>query len=1461
MDALVSFFLELVKSSLTAGMIAGLVLVIRAVIGKKLPRRVCYALWGVVLVRLLLPVSLPSPASIFNPTEYTPQYTIEQDFRANTAPQVTFPSNGIHREGTTIPEASAPDQAEQQPVQRPETSQPELSRPEQPPSPAAPEKAPLWAPSWPVLLAAVWLGGAALFLLSGAGSYLFLRQRYRTACLLPDQSLFERCNSMLRRPFRRPVQLYRSSYASSPLVIGLFRPRIILPEEEVPEEQAVCMVLHELVHIRRGDHLIRLLSLMAASIHWFNPMIWLAFRFSAKDMELSCDEAALSRLGADSSKTYATALLELSVRQHRPFSPLLMFGESNLKSRVKNALSYKRPTLWISIAAVLVVAAGAVLFLTDPIREPALEAGDSLDVTLAGIPLHVTADEELAALLHPENWTESEPLPELQEFSSVSITAGEKSFAFSQTDPRAVVSQEEEQKAYTVPLGTEETLRARLLENSAEYTALPEAQQQILSVLVNAETLWGMREYADYFALRPDFVSRLSAAILAAPGEPVSEVEPDWEQPYQEIYVNLVNPLGGTQLWLWKQAETVLLTMGELQVRLPAAPFAGLFEEFQAIPYQGWSTALFDETAPGFTRLPGEFPGWGSNEALIGDRLVWWGKPDEASPEQLTVFHLPTGEILHQEGSASLQVERIRPVENALYDLEISGFAGSSRGSEAFVWGISLGTDGHSNYYANWPEIYYSPEHYRCVDVHLTDDGAVAAHFDGYALRLSSSGGETESLLTEQEIRGAFKEKELLAGDYDGIQNVAFSNNGNTVTADIQVSNYPFTNGMVLAAKDGAEWKTRILTGSIYYPEDGLLNSFYKILEDGTIAYYLLEDAGWTVELIDPNTLETLLTMDFGGYSPEYLSLEGEAPLSISGDNFYSPRVLLQLIDRSTAAVIDCSYKLEGQRLYFLDLEQKLLSDPIELNGFLAHVSREWILTREIPPAEEEIPTSFLYCRPVGELLDTMRNPDLRPLVPREEAPPAQMDAELLGIFSEPLYLYSRTGNYSVYSNDTFSSAFHPLRWTLCEQAPELPTKPAATVQSFMDQSTGFASANFYETQDTMILELLPQDEQAAPRYYTAASNYPDYAGGIGDGLEANGSPAYYPEYYTGRDRSMLIFQAENQMDILDAAAFLQGENRLRYDNRRASVLSLQGNTAICLVSRNPGGAYADIKVAPGLIPDGARAYEAGGYAFYDTADSALIVFTAGDAPFAVSLADGVRKGLTNLQMLAEAHAMAAEEMPRLYRDETIFRVEQLLNYMNWMNPDSGVAAAMFHNQFYYRFAELLAEYQSSDKWEGWKEDLTAFLNSHEEYAGFRDDMELALTVFLPGEIFRAAVQDAWGGSAQLDWENSGNLLQYYPEEDVVATAYGIGFESSAHRYPVSFSEEDGRLSVQYTTLYWYAGDYNPNVMRDGEIEWLGESWPSTPTLAEIQQRAEELPLELAVFERENGRWILSPSL
>ncbi|MGI5893793.1 MAG: M56 family metallopeptidase [Candidatus Merdivicinus sp.] len=86
MDTLIEIFFALVKISLTAGIIAGIVLLVRVLIGKKLPRRLSYALWGLVLLRLILPISLPSPTSIFTHTNYTPQNTVWQDLPATNSP-------------------------------------------------------------------------------------------------------------------------------------------------------------------------------------------------------------------------------------------------------------------------------------------------------------------------------------------------------------------------------------------------------------------------------------------------------------------------------------------------------------------------------------------------------------------------------------------------------------------------------------------------------------------------------------------------------------------------------------------------------------------------------------------------------------------------------------------------------------------------------------------------------------------------------------------------------------------------------------------------------------------------------------------------------------------------------------------------------------------------------------------------------------------------------------------------------------------------------------------------------------------------------------------------------------------------------------------------------------------------------------------------------------------------------
>ena len=297
------------------------------------------------------------------------------------------------------------------------------------------------------------------------------------------------------------------------------------------------------------------------------------------------------------------------------------------------------------------------------------------------------------------------------------------------------------------------------------------------------------------------------------------------------------------------------------------------------------------------------------------------------------------------------------------------------------------------------------------------------------------------------------------------------------------------------------------------------------------------------------------------------------------------------------------------------------------------------------------------------------------------------------------------------------------------------------------------------------------------------------------------------------------------------------------------------------MVIRLDAASYADVKAEPGLMPENARPVQIGGTTFYETDNSLLLVYQTGEADSALTLSDAYAKGLVSDNMLAEAQAAAAEEMPRLYRDETTFRIEQLLNFMNWRNEETGNPAAMFDNQFYYRFAELMAAFKASDDWESWQQTLQSFLDSKEEYAEFRQNLPLALQIFYPGEIFRQAIQDAWGSDAETDWDNPPNLLTYYPDEDIVATAYGIGFESSSHRYPVSFAEENGRLTVSYVTLLWYPGDENPYILNENdETVWIGEGWPLYPTLAELTQRAGELPLRTAEFVKEDGRWIFADS-
>ncbi|MCD8097744.1 MAG: M56 family metallopeptidase, partial [Lachnospiraceae bacterium] len=186
--------------------------------------------------------------------------------------------------------------------------------------------------------ACVWLLGLCVLLLWNLLSLLRFRGRLRGAEHLREN-------------------IYRLSDGGTPFVYGLLRPRIYLPLGLGAEEERY-MLLHEQIHIRRGDPVFRFLACAALCLHWFNPLVWLAFALSGKDMEMSCDEAVLRKLGGGVKKEYSASLLALATGERALRSIPVAFGESSTKSRIKNVLSYqKAKPVIVAVAAVICVLA------------------------------------------------------------------------------------------------------------------------------------------------------------------------------------------------------------------------------------------------------------------------------------------------------------------------------------------------------------------------------------------------------------------------------------------------------------------------------------------------------------------------------------------------------------------------------------------------------------------------------------------------------------------------------------------------------------------------------------------------------------------------------------------------------------------------------------------------------------------------------------------------------------------------------------------------------------------------------------------------------------------------------------------------------------------------------------------------------------------------------------------------
>ncbi|MGN0341690.1 MAG: M56 family metallopeptidase [Roseburia sp.] len=327
-------FMNVIDMSRVASIIIVIVLIARVFL-KRYPKYISYALWSVVLFRLLCPFSFEFAFSLvpkLEPTSY--QYTLVDDAIPAAGADDSIPTTGtgpnqeMNQAGemNLVIDHDVNGKSEVFDIQTATSSTDKESR----------NVEVSWQEVCILLGKYVWLLGIGIMFLYSVVSLIKIRKKVSVSLRLRDN-------------------IYIADGKISPFVMGVFRPRIYLPDC-LSEKEQEYIILHERYHIRRLDHVIKLLAFLALSIHWFNPLVWVAFIVSGKDMEMSCDEAVIRKMGDNIRADYAQSLLALATGHGSIRGIPLAFGEGDTKSRVKNLAKSKKTKRWVLAIVILAVA-------------------------------------------------------------------------------------------------------------------------------------------------------------------------------------------------------------------------------------------------------------------------------------------------------------------------------------------------------------------------------------------------------------------------------------------------------------------------------------------------------------------------------------------------------------------------------------------------------------------------------------------------------------------------------------------------------------------------------------------------------------------------------------------------------------------------------------------------------------------------------------------------------------------------------------------------------------------------------------------------------------------------------------------------------------------------------------------------------------------------------------------------
>ena len=345
-----SIFLKLVNLSIAAIWLILAVIVLRLIF-RKAPKWIFCVLWGLVAVRLIIPVSFESRFSLIPSVETLPADILDSDtLRIHSG--IAFINNLNPK----------PDENGKSPDEIPnEISDLSLSDRKVLENGTYEVGADKTAASGRSLryrirlLSYIWAVGFAVMLGYALISYILLKIRLRTA---------------VREDAAGKRRIFRSEHVPDPFVLGIIRPCIYLPFA-LNDEDLKYVIAHEEAHIKRRDHIWKFLGFVLLSIYWFNPFLWIAYIMLCNDIECACDEKVIATLGETERQSYSVALLNSSIavtRKHIIACPVA-FGEVSVKTRIKNVMNYKKPVFWIVIAAAAVCIVLTVCFLTNPIKK------------------------------------------------------------------------------------------------------------------------------------------------------------------------------------------------------------------------------------------------------------------------------------------------------------------------------------------------------------------------------------------------------------------------------------------------------------------------------------------------------------------------------------------------------------------------------------------------------------------------------------------------------------------------------------------------------------------------------------------------------------------------------------------------------------------------------------------------------------------------------------------------------------------------------------------------------------------------------------------------------------------------------------------------------------------------------------------------------------------------------------